>query len=194
MGFHGLLKPLMFYWSTSGDPVLAELLCSIPGCLKQLIQVVAAAAEGKGCSRGQSCSRGPCACALHPCMNWPRVAVGVSLCSQLGVPHLLQVLSFPPFSPHLGPEEHRAEWSQGLPLFCEAAPDGTCCWLTQPAPILTLLYPLAYYTAFTSFHSPQHTHGLLYAPCVRAFIKTITGHQMGMQNWQQQGCLLPCWI
>lgn len=133
--FFGFLWPsqtinvlLDHFWKTSppsAAELRAELLCSIPGALKQLIQVVASNnREGKGCSRDQSCSRVLCASipvslCLYPCMSRPRwvapvgsghmdseVAVGVSLCTQLDITHLLQVLSFLSFSfTHFGTSE-----------------------------------------------------------------------------------------
>lgn len=85
-----------------------------------------------------------------------KVAVGACLLSaQLGIAHLVKVLSFISLLPDLGLQKHILSISQGLSLFHEAAPAGTCCWLTQSDLILRLLYSLAYYTAFTSFNSPQ---------------------------------------
>lgn len=107
LGFHGLLKPWKFYWSTSGDPVLAELWCSELSCCAPSLAVWnswfrlwPAAAEGKGCWRGQSCSRGPCACALHPCMSWPRGCCGSVPVLSAGCPTSApgpQLSSFTPF-------------------------------------------------------------------------------------------------
>lgn len=114
---------LEHFWKCSPSSAAefrAELLCSVPGCLKELIQVVASNSRvGKGCSGDQSYSRVLRACELHPWMSHPswvtpvrtgprdsEVAVGASLCTQLGVAHLLQLLSFLSFSfTHLGTSE-----------------------------------------------------------------------------------------
>lgn len=117
---------LEHFWKSSPSSAAefrAELLCSIPGCLKQ----------SSGSGRGQQQQRGEglftasvlprvlCACVLPPCVSHPRrispvgtghvdseAAVGASLCTQLGITHLLKVLSFTSLLPNLGLQKHAA--------------------------------------------------------------------------------------
>lgn len=77
--------------------------------------------RGERLFRGSVLPRVLCVCVLHLWMSHPswmapvgtghvdsEAALRASLCSQLGVTHLLEVLSFPSLSPNLGLQKHRA--------------------------------------------------------------------------------------
>lgn len=100
-----LLEHLRKSSPSSAAEFRPELLCSIPGCLKQLIQVVARNSREKRLFKVSVLLQGSlCLCA--PAVGTGHVdseaPVGVSLCTQLGITLLLQVLSFPCLSPSLG--------------------------------------------------------------------------------------------